>query len=234
VEGAREVGRALASGWPLACLYYCEELFSGEAAFALLERAADTDGLECVPMAADAFLRAAYREGPDGFLAVARRRERDLADFPLSEVPLLVIAVGIEKPGNLGAILRTADAAGCDGLLMADPRCDPFNPNAVRASQGAFFHLPFAAVSGGEVRNFLQERRIEPILTTPTAGKLLYEADLSGPVALVLGTEDRGLPAEWLSSGGTRVNLPMRGVTDSLNVSAMAAVALFEAVRQRA
>lgn len=234
VEGAREVRRALASRWPLESLYYCEDLFRGAEAFDLLEEAARNDGLECVPMAEEAFRRAAYREGPDGFLAVAHRRERALSDLALSANPLLAVAVGLEKPGNLGAILRTADATACDALLLADARCDLFNPNAVRASQGAFFHLPFAAADGPDIRAFLQTREILPVLTTPEAAKSLFQTDLRGPVALVLGPEDSGLPEDWLQAEGLQVRLPMRGITDSLNVSAMAAVGLFEAVRQRA
>jgi len=231
IEGFREITRARACGWPLETLFFCEELFKQEEAFDLLEACARA-GLEVVQLGPEAFRKAAYREGPDGLLAVGVQQERSLDALPLSPCPLLVVLEAVEKPGNLGAIFRTAAAAGADALLLADPVTDPFNPNAIRASQGALFDLPFSCAGSPAVMAFLERHRIQPVLTSPAAPALLWEARLDQPVALVFGAEERGLSPAWLDRHpGYR--LPMHGVSDSLNIASTVAVALFEAVRQR-
>lgn len=231
VEGQRELERAVACSWPLETVYYCESLFGGDPAQALLE-AARKSGAEMVRMAEPPFLKCAYRQSPDGFLAVAMWRERQLEDLVLSPEALLVVLEGIEKPGNLGAILRTADGTGAAGLILVDPRTDPYNPNAIRASQGAFFSLPFIEAEADALRHFLAAEGFAPVLTAPDGERLLWEADLRGRKALFLGAEDEGLSPQWRAFGPAW-RLPMQGVTDSLNVSAMAAMVLYEAARQR-
>lgn len=231
VEGRRELERALAAGWPLETLYFCPEFFSEGVETDLLEEAEDR-GVEMVQMAAEPFRKAAYREHPDGFLAVAKAVRRDLADLVLSSPPLLLVAAGVEKPGNLGALARTADAAGADALVVCDPVCDLFNPHAIRASQGSLFRLPVAAAGAEDVVRWLESGGVRVFATTPSAQKDLWEADYREPTAFILGAEATGLDPTWFARGES-VRLPMRGLADSLNVSAMAAVALFEAVRQR-
>ncbi|MGC9450802.1 MAG: TrmH family RNA methyltransferase [Oceanipulchritudo sp.] len=231
IEGLREISRALACRWPLETIFFCEEAFTGEAAFELLHEA-EAAGLELVRLAPDPFAKCAYRQGPDGLLATGIQKTTTLREFILPPDPLVVILESIEKPGNLGAIFRAANAAGADALVLAESVTDPYNPNTIRASQGAFFQVPFASCDNAEAFVFLEEAGLNPVLTSPSAGKTLWEADLRGPTALVLGSEDTGLSADWLETFPS-YRIPMRGLTDSLNVASTAAVALFEAVRQR-
>jgi TrmH family RNA methyltransferase len=148
--------------------------------------------------------------------------------------PLIAIVEAVEKPGNLGAILRTADGAGADAVIAADPRTDLFNPNAIRASLGTIFSLPLAAATTAETLDWLTVRAIRPIATRVDAPLLYSEADLRGPIALVLGSEAGGLTDAWDDPRVTAVRIPMLGSADSLNVSVAAAIVLYEAVRQRA
>ncbi len=232
VEGRREVERALGTGWPVETLYFCPDYFTREDAYGLVE-AADKAGVECILMGKAPFAKASLRESPDGFLAVARTRTPLLDELATGTPPLLLVAQAIEKPGNLGALLRTADAAGADAFITCDPVADLCNPNAIRASQGSFFHVPTAAATTGALKAWLGRRGIRAVMTTPEAERTLWEADLTGPVAIVVGAESKGLAPEWLDGAGTSVRLPMRGLADSLNVNTAAAVCLYEAMRQR-
>ncbi|MCC5805521.1 MAG: RNA methyltransferase [Opitutales bacterium] len=232
VEGRREVERALKTGWPLETLYFCPDFFPRVDAYSVVE-AADAASVDCVLMDKVPFAKASLRENPDGILAVAHTRTLSLDDLPAGEPPLLLVAQGIEKPGNLGALLRTADATGADALVACDPVADLYNPNAVRASQGSFFHVPAAATSTEVLLDWLADKGIQPVMTTPGAERTLWEADLTGAVAVVVGAEASGLPSAWLAAPGTSVRLPMRGLADSLNVNTAAAVCLYEAMRQR-
>jgi TrmH family RNA methyltransferase len=231
VEGAREFQRALTCAWPMESLYFCEDLFKEETSFALVE-AAESAGLEVIRLSPEAFAKAAFRQGPDGILATGIQRTRSLSELDLSPQPFLVVLEGIEKPGNIGAIFRTASAAGADAVVITNAVTDPYNPNAIRASQGAFFQTPFCCTGNEELLIFLEEKYIQPIPTSPDGKRILWEADLRQPMAILLGSEDTGLSADWLDAFPAW-KLPMKGVTDSLNVASMAAVALFEAVRQR-
>lgn len=231
IEGFREIQRAIRCKWPMETLFFCEELFKHGDSFDLVQDA-EENGIELVQMSASAFAKSAYRQGPDGLLAVAIQSQRQLDELKLSENPLLVILEAIEKPGNLGAIFRTANAAGAEALILTETVTDPFNPNTVRSAQGAFFDLPFACSDNATVMEFLRNNRIQPVATSPAAEKLLWEVDLTGPTALVLGSEESGLSADWLETPRA-CKLPMQGVTDSLNVASTAAIALFEARRQR-
>jgi TrmH family RNA methyltransferase len=181
----------------------------------------------------DAFAKVAYRERPDGLLAVAPQWKRALADLALPAEPLLLVVEAIEKPGNLGTILRSADAAGCDAVIVCDPVTDIFNPNVVRASTGVLFSVPLAVEESARVLAWLREKKIRAIATTPAAEKIYTDADLRGPLAVVMGSEQFGLSEFWLKNCDLSVRIPMAGQADSLNVAMATIIALFEAVRQR-
>ena len=231
IEGLREFERAAAAGWPIETLFYGEDFFKEEAAYELLE-SADKAGLEVVSLGKEAFAKVAFRQNPDGILATARQVSRALNTLSPEPKGLFVVLESVEKPGNLGAVFRTANAAGCDALILADSVCDPYNPQTIRSSQGAFFALPFFQASSLDVIAFLAHFDIQPIITSPSGTRNFWEADMRTASALVLGSEDKGLSPVWFQ-GQTVYSLPMRGLTDSLNLSAMAAIGLFEAVRQR-
>jgi len=232
IEGLREISRAIECGWELDTLFFCEDLFKSAEAFDLLHLA-EEKAIELIRMTVDPFTKSAYRQGADGLLAVAGQREGSLDQLHLGTSPLLVVVESIEKPGNLGAIFRTADAAGADALIITGAVTDPFNPNCIRASQGAFFSLPFCCSDNATTIDFLERSGILPVPTSPDASRYLWEVDLRLPVAVVFGSEDDGLSADWLQNFSP-CKLPMKGITDSLNVASTVAITLFEAVRQRA
>lgn len=186
-----------------------------------------------VEMGEEAFRKASYRQNPDGVLALASHLDTSLARLEPPTAPLLLVADSIEKPGNLGAMLRTADAAGVDALLLAGDGADIHNPNVVRASQGALFTVPVAAAPASDLVAWMADRGVRMAAAVPSGGVAPWDADLTGAVALAVGAEDEGLSDELVAAATLRLSLPMHGRVDSLNASAAAAVLLYEAVRQR-
>ncbi len=231
VEGIAEVGLALSAGVRPTALYYCRELATPVAG-QVTERAAGV-GAEVVLVSRPVFEKVSYREGPDGCLAVVPAVPDSLDRLSLPANPLVLVCAGLEKPGNLGAILRTADAAGVAAVIAADPVTDWGNPNVVRASKGTVFAVPVASAASADVLDWLQAHGLPVVAAAPDAGQLLTDADLTGPVAIAVGAEQAGLPREWLARAGSTVRIPMFGRADSLNVSASAAILTYEAVRQR-
>lgn len=232
IEGERELTRALKAQWALTDIFFCPELFRSPASMDVVEAVFDA-GAEPTQLSAEAFAKVAYRDGPDGLLALAPVRKNGLEDLSERHPDFILVVESVEKPGNLGALMRTANAAGAQGLILCDAVCDLYNPNAIRASQGAFFDLPVAVATCEETQKWLKKEGIRPIATTPSAKKSLWVHDLRGPVAVVMGSEDIGLSEKWLGDPETMASLPMAGLTDSLNVSVAAGIALFEVVRQR-
>jgi TrmH family RNA methyltransferase len=235
VEGYREIRRALDRGVKLTELYHAPEWYLGENEPALLADAASAGAL-LIELSREAFAKVAYRERPDGLLAVAPQWRRALADLPLpsGRPPLLLVVEAIEKPGNLGTILRSADAAGCDAVIVCDSVTDLFNPNVVRASTGVLFSVPCVVSESETVRSWLGAKGIRAVATTPAAERLYTETDLTGPLAIVMGSEQYGLSDFWLQAADATVRIPMAGQADSLNVAMATLITLFEAVRQRA
>lgn len=231
IEGVREVERALAAGIPLEQLLVAPELARPEAQ--ALAATAERAGLKVSELAGGAFARLSLRENPDGLMALAGTWRTELSELELPGEPLLLVVDGLEKPGNLGALLRTADAVDADAVFVTGHGTDPFNPNVVRASMGSIFSRPLVTTSGDELRRFLREHGVRVVATSPAAELPFWDADLKGPVALVLGTEHEGLNAEWLDSADERVHVPMAGTADSLNVATAGALVLYEALRQR-
>ncbi len=238
VEGYREIRRALEKGVKLDELYYAPEWFLGENEPDLLARA-QAAGAQLFELSKDAFAKVAYRERPDGLLAVAPQWKRTLADIEKGSGrdsrpdPFFLVVEAIEKPGNLGTILRSADAAGCDAVIVCDPVTDLFNPNVVRASTGVLFSVPCVVEESPRVLAWLRQRGVRIAATTPAAEKLYTDADLRGPLAVVMGSERFGLSEFWLKNADLPVRIPMAGQADSLNVAMATMITLFEAVRQR-
>jgi TrmH family RNA methyltransferase len=231
VEGYAEVDLALAAGVRPVTLYYCPELAHGDE-LDVVGRVAGVGG-EVVRVSRAVFAKIAYRESPDGWLAVVPTVDTELDRLELGEEPLLLVCEGVEKPGNLGAILRTADAAGVTAVIATDPVTDWGNANLVRASKGAVFSVPVAAAASARVLPWLAERGVTVAAATPDGDVLLGDADLSGAVAIAVGSETHGLSAPWVEQADVTVRIPMFGKADSLNVAASAAIVVYEAVRQR-
>jgi RNA methyltransferase, TrmH family len=231
VDGARELLRALDSGVRIETAFVAPELLRTPDAFAAADRLRHRPSTFDVSPAVLA--KVAFGDRAEGVVAVIVTPNRRLTDLSLPANPLLVVVEGVEKPGNLGAILRTADAAGVDAVVAADPATDLFNPNAIRASLGTIFAVPVAAATSDDTMKWLGDHGIRPVATYVDAAETYSELDMTGPTAIVLGSEAGGLGTTWRSPGTTAVSIPMSGIADSLNVSTAAAIVLFEAVRQR-
>lgn len=232
VEGYRSILRAAEAGLVFERLYVSPGLFLGSNESQLIERIAGT-GTPVIEVAVEPFRKAAYRDRPEGLLAVARQFATSIEALQPGAEPLLLVVEAIEKPGNLGTMLRTADAAGCDAVIVCDPTTDPFNPNVVRASTGMLFVVPLAVASTDETIEWLHRHRIATFATTPATETLHTDVDLTGAVAIVVGTEQYGLSDTWLERADHRIRIPMAGAADSLNAAMAAGITLFEAVRQR-
>jgi TrmH family RNA methyltransferase len=233
VEGRREVMRCLAAGVPVEVVYLCPELGSvGDSTRPWLP-SSPGEG-ELVDVSAAVFERMSLRQGPDGVLAVARDLPTSLERIRLVHDPLVLVVVGIEKPGNLGTMARSALAAGAHAVVLADAVTDATNPNAIRASQGAIFEVPLATATTAEAIGWLERHGVPGYAADPGAALPYWDAPLAGPAAIVIGAEHAGLPDAWRSAA-TPVGIPMSAsvAADSLNASAAAAILLFDAVRQR-
>lgn len=232
IEGYREVKRAVDNRHPIRTLYFAPELFLGENEPALIEacRASGAELLEC---SESAFRKISYRDRPDGLIALAPYLERTLEDLKLPPNPLVLIAVQIEKPGNLGTMIRSADAAGVDAVLVCDRVTDIHNPNVVRASVGTLFSLPVIECTTAELRPWLARHGIRTVAATPHTDLTYFEADLTGPLGVLMGSEQLGLGEEWMTGADLKVKIPMLGQADSLNVASACTLVLYEAVRQR-
>jgi RNA methyltransferase, TrmH family len=231
VEGHAELVMALDAGVRPRSLFWCPALVDPDQ-LGTVDRAAGL-GAEVVRLGREAFAKVAYRQSPDGWLAVVPAVPSALGRLALDARPLLLVCEGVEKPGNLGAILRTADAAGVTAVIAAGPVTDWGNPNLVRASKGTVFSVPVASAGSSEVLDWLADRSLPVVAATPDAETLLVDADLTGPVAIAVGSEKDGLSGPWLARAATRVRIPMLGRADSLNVATAAAILVYEAVRQR-
>lgn len=232
VEGFEELGLALAAGVAPQAVFYSPEFGRADDP-PLLTRAAER-GADVIRVSKEVFAKVAYRESPDGWLAVVPAVRSDLTALRVGPNPLVLICQGVEKPGNLGAILRTADAAGVSAVIATDPVTDWGNPNVIRASKGTVFSVPVAAGTSSQVRTWLSEQKIKLVATSPDAEVLLTGADLTSPTAIAVGSESDGLSEDWLAFADAKVRIPMFGLADSLNVATSAAVACYEAIRQRA
>jgi TrmH family RNA methyltransferase len=230
IEGYREIKRAADSGVRFHSLYTCPEFFLGENEEALMRQV----GCEIFELPEHLFEKISYRDRPDGLVAIAHQMNLGLKDLASHKIPpLFVIAESIEKPGNLGTILRSADAVGADGVIVCDRCTDIYNPNVVRASVGTLFTIPVIEAKSLETLTWLKNHKIQVVAATPSAELEYTEADLSGPLAIVVGTEQLGLTDHWMKAADIQVKIPMKGIADSLNVGAATTLLLYEALRQR-
>jgi RNA methyltransferase, TrmH family len=231
VEGARELVRATEAGWPLDLLVACPESFSAEAkevADGLAVRASERRRF-----APEAFAKVSMRERPDGLLGVVRPPRIGLDDLPWPSGGLYLVVAGVEKPGNVGALLRSADAVGVDAVFVTGGGTDLGNPNVVRSSMGSLFTQIVLAVEDDALRAALRQRGVRLVATSPAADRSFWSARLEGSVAVVVGPEHSGLGEPWLAAADEVVAIPMRGAADSLNAATAGALVLYEALRRR-
>ena len=229
IEGARELRRALEATIKVEALYFCPELLPPEGRGAI----AEAPDLPQTELSEAAFKRLSLRQNPDGVLALAKMQAKSLETLELSDRALVLVIDGLEKPGNVGALLRTADAADLDAVFITGEGTDLYNPNVIRASMGSVFSRPVLAVETGELLEFLQKRNFALVAATPGGSDTYWAADYTGPTALVLGAEHTGLGEDWLTAASVQVAIPMHGLADSLNVSVSGALLIYEALRQR-
>lgn len=224
VEGFDELTLALRSGLKPETLLTAPELVS---------RSIEIPNAEITTVTRAVFEKISYRDNPDGWLGIFPISKHTLEDITLSASPLVIVAESVEKPGNLGAILRTADAAHIDALLVCDPRVDLWNPNVIRASRGAVFTVPTVEIDSSSALAWLKSKQIRLLAATPAANEPYTDVDMKGPIAIAVGTEDMGLSNFWMQNADIKVKIPMLGQVNSLNVSIATALITYEAIRQR-
>jgi RNA methyltransferase, TrmH family len=232
IDGSRELLRAISSGIEIVEAFICESRCADAETQQAVE-AVSKSSAALATVTEEVFEKLCFGERTGGVLAIARTPVRTLAQLKLSAAPLVAVIEGIEKPGNVGAVLRSADGAGVDAVVIADPRTDLFNPNAIRASLGTIFAANVCTATSAETQAWLRSNQIPAFAARPDATQLYTAVDYRGGAAIVLGSEAEGLSDAWNGDAATAISLPMRGIADSLNVSATAAVLFYEAQRQR-
>ena len=225
VEGRREIARCISSGYQVDILFWCPDIFGPEEP--------EVAGARLFQVTADIYNKVAYRGGTEGVIAEVVCRPHTLQDLKLQQHPLVVVMESVEKPGNVGAILRSADAANVDAVIVCDPLCDLYNPNLIRASVGAFFSVPCVACTSEECIQWLKANGIQILTAQLQDSSYYYETNMRRATAIVMGTEATGLTDKWRQAADAHIRIPMLGIGDSLNVSVSAAILMFEAVRQR-
>jgi len=240
IEGEKEMLLARANGVILESIIYCPEITPANRKLkniadieSWLGSAAEKEPLNLVEVTPAVYAKIAYREQSCGLIAVAKMPQRQISELILKSHPLILVIEGVEKPGNLGALLRTADGAGVDAVVICDTAVDLYNPNVIRGSLGAIFTVKVFVLALEEAINYLKSKAVRLIFTSPAAELPYTQVDYTGPTAIVLGSEKEGLPRPWLETEILQVKIPLCGQMDSLNVSCSGAVILYEAQRQR-
>lgn len=228
VEGIRELQHCLNAGYTINSIFFCPELTDTGALSSLL-----SESKASYEVSPEVYEKIAYRGSTEGVIATVQSKQLALKDLHLSKQPLLIVLESVEKPGNLGAILRSADAASADAVIICDPLTDLYNPNLIRSSIGAIFSVPCIACSSDDCINFLKQNNINILTAQLQDSKLYYDTDMTCGTAIIMGTESTGLTDVWRKAADAHIRIPMLGQLDSLNVSVSAAILLFEAVRQR-
>ena len=233
VEGIREVERCLEKGYEIDTIFSLTKSSQREGCLNVSEIIEKNKGIKLFEVSPAIYEKIAYRGSTEGVIAEVKTKDKTLLDLKLSGNPLIVVLESVEKPGNLGAILRSADAAGADALIVCDPLTDLYNPNLIRNSTGAIFSVPCVACTSEECIKFLKENNIQILTAQLQDSELYYDTDMKRGTAIVIGTEATGLTDIWRKAADAHIRIPMLGITDSLNVSVSAAILLYEAVRQR-
>ena len=235
VEGQRELMHCLNAGYEVETLFCCPDI-AGEEEMERLSALLPHGicGVQCVNISKTLYEKVAYRGSTEGVMAEMKGRHAALDGLSLPDNPLIVVLESVEKPGNLGAVLRSADAAKVDAVIVCDPLTDLFNPNLIRSSIGAIFTVPTVACTSEECISFLKDRKIQILTAQLQDSRLYYDTPMTGATAIVMGTESTGLTGQWREVADAHIRIPMLGRLDSLNVSVSAAILMFEAVRQRA
>lgn len=232
VEGVREITRCIDGGYTPESIFFCEEMVS-QAEVEKIAASLPAGSLSLYSVTKNIYEKIAYRDSTEGMVAVVKGKGLSLKEIAVGPAPLVLVLEGVEKPGNLGAMLRTADAAGVDAVLICDSPTDLFNPNLIRASLGGVFTLQVASCTSEEALLWLKEKNFTIFSAQLQDSKLYYDADMKGSTAIVFGTESKGLTPFWRKEAGSHIMIPMLGRLDSLNVSVSAAILCYEAVRQR-
>ena len=229
IEGSKELSRALDAGIRLEQILYCPKFLRAEGDMLL----AECQALECLEVSSEAFEKLSFRQNPDGLIALASIQEKTLDDISLPPNALLLVIDGLEKPGNVGALLRTADAANVDAVFLTGKGTDIYNPNVIRSSVGSVFSRPILALDSGELISYLKAQQVKLVATSPSATRSYWDEDYLAATAIILGTEHDGLAHDWFNAAESKVIIPMSGMTDSLNVATSGALLLYEVMRQR-
>jgi len=232
IEGVREVLRALESGIKFKDIFLCEDFLNDEETLAI-QKNVTLKGVALTEVSRAVFKKLSFGDREEGFLGVAIQPVKKISDLSFKQKPFFVILEAVEKPGNLGAILRTCDAVGVDGLIVCDGQTDIYNPNVIRASLGTIFSVPVVQAGPLETLQFLKNQKIQICCTTPHTQNLYSKVNFNVPIAIVMGSEETGLTDFWLKKADLKVKIPMMGQVDSLNVSVTTAIMLYEALRQR-
>ena len=229
IEGKREIELALKGNYEIETILFLPEIISQSQIMTLMQNKV----IDLIEINKDVYKKLAYRDTTEGIIAVAKSKSLLLADLKLSKNPLILIAESPEKPGNIGAILRTADAANLDAVIIANPKSDLYNPNVVRSSVGCLFTRQIATGTTSEIITYLKSQKIDFYCATLQDSVSYHTQDFKTPTAIVVGTEDTGLTEEWRENSIKNIIIPMQGEIDSMNVSVAAAILIFEAKRQR-
>ena len=229
IEGKREIELALKGNYEIETILFLPEIISELQ----IAKFTNSKTFELIEISKDVYQKLAYRDTTEGVLAIAKTKSLDLSNLQLSKNPLIIIIEAPEKPGNIGAILRTADAANLDAVIIANPKNDLYNPNIIRSSVGCIFTRQIAIGSTTEIIAFLKSKKINFYGATLQNATPYYSQDFTKPTALVVGTEATGLTTEWREAATQNIIIPMQGEIDSMNVSVAAAILIFEAKRQR-
>jgi TrmH family RNA methyltransferase len=233
IEGLRETVLAQRAGYTITAVFVCEEILKKDEAYSLDALTKSAAGISVYHISKEVYDSVAYRETTEGVIATAQPVKLRLENVKLGDSPLVLVIEGVEKPGNLGAMLRTSDAAGVDAVLICDGKTDIYNPNVLRSSLGTAFTQQIIVCETPEAIAFLKKKGIRIFAAELAAAGLYFSENFKQPSAVVVGTEATGLSEVWIDSADARIKIPMQGQIDSLNVSVSAAVLLFEAVRQR-